>query len=244
MRVVCMCIFIMCTATHHLHSIDKHESSRHNHMHRDTTDSVFIETTDHTCVVSVVTGPKYKQYAQRLINNKQNYCTEVGYKCHIFNNTLIAEKRPLAWQKVYAIQAVLHNDRCKRLLWLDADCIIMHPQKLPNTTRNIALTIDYNNINTGVMIIKNTAWSKTFFGRVSSTTRFDFHPWWEQAAIIHFVETEESVRQNVEYIKQNDVNSYDMKNAPFIYHSAGCAARFHEKVRPHCWSLWDDALRK
>lgn len=116
-----------------------------------------------TCVVSIVTGPKFGGFSDQLIRNKQTFCEQVRYECYIYNIPLVAEKRPLAWQKVYAIDAVLHMNNCRRLLWLDGDTIIMHPVQLPDMALDITLTKDSNGINTGVMIIKNTKWAHHFF---------------------------------------------------------------------------------
>ena len=189
-----------------------------------------------TCVVSVIAGPKFSNFSKRLINNKQNYCTQMGFKCHIFNNSLLSDKRPLAWQKVYAIDTVLHMDDCSRLLWLDGDAIVMQPVNLPETTRNIALTKDHNGINTGVMIIKNTEWSDRFFHRVANTTTFNNHPWWEQAAIRHFIQTERKIEKHIEYIPHEIYNSYNINKTPFIYHTAGCGS--------NCFDKWKTAFAK
>ena len=195
------------------------------------------ETSRNTCVVSVITGPKFAQFSKRLIDNKQQYCAKMGFQCHIFKDSIVTEYRPLAWQKVHAIDTVLAMGNCHRLLWLDGDAIIMQPVKLPETTCNIALTKDSNGINTGVMIIKNTEWSDHFFHRVANTTAFDYHPWWEQAAIIHFIETEPWLfEKHIEYISQDIYNSYDINRTPFIYHTAGCGS--------HCFHKWETAFNK
>lgn len=191
-----------------------------------------------TCVVSVIAGPKFSTFSKRLINNKQNYCAQMGFKCHIFNNSLLTDNRPLAWQKVYAIDTVLHMDDCSRLLWLDGDAIVMQPVNLPETTRNIALTKDHNGINTGVMIIKNTEWSDRFFHRVANTTTFNNHPWWEQAAILHFIQTERKTGKHIEYIPQEIYNSYDINRTPFIYHTVGCGSG------SNCFHKWETAFAK
>ena len=194
------------------------------------------ETSRNTCVVSVITGPKFAQFSKRFIDNKQQYCAKMGFQCHIFEDSIVTENRPLAWQKVHAIDTVLAMGDCHRLFWLDGDAIIMQPVKLPETTCNIALTKDLNGINTGVMIIKNTEWSDHFFHRVANTTAFDNHPWWEQAAIRHFIETERQTDKHIEYISQDIYNSYDIHRTPFIYHTAGCGSQ--------CFHKWETAFNK
>ena len=191
-----------------------------------------------SCVVSVVIGSKFTSHNKAIIKNKQNYCRHMGFACYIYSRTLLTERRPLAWQKVHAIDAVLHKKECSRLIWLDADAIIIHPKNIPHTNRDIALTRDLNGINTGVMIIKNTIWSDAFFHRVASTTIYDYHPWWEQAAITHFIQSETETRQHIEFLPLRDYNSYDLNDAPFIYHTAGCSSD-----PGGCTSKWKNALR-
>lgn len=186
------------------------------------TSTVEPKIKNNSCVVSVMIGSKFSQFFHKIVNNKYKYCQVMNYTCYIFKNIIINESRPLAWQKVHAIDKVMRNG-CNTLFWIDGDAIIMDYKEIPKTTKDIALTRDFNGINTGIMVIKNNNWTDNFFHRVANTTTYNFHPWWEQAAIIKYFETELITRQHIEFINQQYYNSYNVIKSKFIYHPAGCS---------------------
>jgi hypothetical protein len=191
---------------------------------------------DNICVISVIIGPKFQKYKEKIIKNKRSYCQHMNYTCYLATDVVKQEQRPLAWQKVHTIDIALHTQECNILLWIDGDAIFMNYQPVPTTSKDITVSKDHNGINTGVMIIKTTSWTDTFFHRVASTSTFDYHNWWEQAAIIHFVNKEPETRKHIEYLPQASINSYDVYNAPFIYHPAGCGK--------NCMQQWDVAFKQ
>ena len=97
---------------------------------------------------------------------------------------------------------------------------------------SIAVVSDSNGPNTGVMFIKNTHWTKSFFDIIKKTHRFDFHHWWEQKAI-HEEYNKAWVRNHFTLLNSR-YNSYKYKKDTLIYHTAGCTS--------HCFSLWSMAL--
>ena len=117
------------------------------------------------CVVSVAIqkqGSKFKKKLGLLIKNKKLFCRKSGYTCYIFQNVIIQEDRPLAWQKIHAIEKVL-NTSCQHILYVDADTVFMKKFSFPQYNTSIAVVSDSNGPNTGVMFIKNTHWTKSFF---------------------------------------------------------------------------------
>ena len=186
------------------------------------------------CVVSVAIKTKTYKFEKKidlLIKNKKSFCQKTGFTCYIFESVIIEEDRPIAWQKIHAIEKVL-NTSCKEILYVDADTVFLKKFLFPKYNTNIGLVSDKNGINTGVMFIKNTYWSKTFFKNIRKTDQFDFHPWWEQAAIMAQYKNR-SIRKHFTLLK-SQYNSYEFKQDNLIYHTAGC--------KFGCLRLWTKAL--
>ena len=157
------------------------------------------------------------------------------------NDTVYDGSRQEPWYKIKLISKILneHPD-CDYVVWIDADCqILLHDKKLeyfiekfskPNT--DIILTIDNNVLNTGVMFIKNTNFSKDLMDKIwnyNKDTADYFKDFHEQTAFAEI------------YIKSDDIKSkiviipYGIKdelvaywgeyypNKNFLIHSARCS---------------------
>jgi len=121
-------------------------------------------------------------------------------------------------------------------MWIDGDTHIMnYNHKVEDLLqefskgRDIIVAQDSIMINTGVMIIKNTEWSKKFLDLIYDQVQFTNHSNWEQAAFINLLENNISDSQNhitvLEKHFQNKLNSYWFTynfNNCFILHFPGC----------------------
>jgi hypothetical protein len=87
---------------------------------------------------------------------------------------------------------------------------------------------DYKEINSGVIFVKNTEWSKLFLNTVYAQTEFINSSHWEQDAIIHVWEKnliDSDSRMKVLYsLQSHEFNAYYEVYRPgmFLIHLAGC----------------------
>jgi hypothetical protein len=120
------------------------------------------------------------------------YAIRHGYAVHVVSD--LKTERPPAWHRVQLIPA-LFDLGYEFVLWTDADTVILRQDKdilsevrpgkdlyLVEHTHPAFPTSKVPN--TGVMLVRNTAWSRNFFERVWSMTEYRDHNWWENAAVI------------------------------------------------------------
>jgi hypothetical protein len=102
--------------------------------------------------------------------NKENYARKHGYS--VFDGSdLIETSRPPAWTKIRAVQHLLNEEQaCDWVVWLDADTVIMNSDIsiesfLPaDDSHDFLVGSDDRGggQNSGVMLFRNTQWSKQF----------------------------------------------------------------------------------
>lgn len=145
------------------------------------------------------------------------------------------EQENCLWEKLNMISNFLMGDY-STVLWLDADVLITNPKPITwildeNKAADIFLTADINGLNAGVMLVRNTPWSKAFFFACSNhgKTLFADRPNGEQQAIQHFSSVY-PYAGIVEYVPQRELNSYH----PGAYDYPNC--------RTAAWQKGDFAL--
>ena len=124
-------------------------------------------------------------------------------------------ERPFSWFKIKEILLQLDQDY-KYFLWLDADTLIINQHtdinKIIASNKILYISKDFNNINCGVMIWKNSELSKQILSKIYSMTEYLNHQWWEQAALIELIEINYlDINNNIEYVDQNILNAYKYK---------------------------------
>jgi hypothetical protein len=105
------------------------------------------------------------------------YCKR--YNCDYQKQTTYAyTKRSPRWAKVAMIRDHLGIPTGKRLVWIDADAIVVSNKKLPSPSKDLALANDFGYgkdgrdgrnktaFSSGVMFIRCTVWSKNFWTKV------------------------------------------------------------------------------
>ena len=119
------------------------------------------------------------------------YAQRHGYALHVDDNAKC--ERPPAWHRVMLIPMLLDKGH-DYVLWLDADAIFVR------FDRDIAEVItgehdiylaqhdhpEYKTKvpNTGVMLVRNSVWSRNLFTKLWTMNEYINHPWWENAAMI------------------------------------------------------------
>lgn len=97
--------------------------------------------------------------------------------------------RPASWFKVGAIRRHLPDHDF--VLWIDCDALIIGKQDITQILSPVTLNIskDKNGMNHGVATWRNCPESLAALDRMESlSAEFLNHPWWEQAALMTFID--------------------------------------------------------
>jgi hypothetical protein len=185
-------------------------------------------------ICTMALGEKYKEIVKYGQESIKKYCDINNYGFH--NDEEVYDKsRSPAWSKILLLSKYLRKEY-DYVIWIDADTFIMSPNvKIEDIIechmkgKDILVAQDYIMINTGVIIIKNTEWSRKFINLIYDQEQFIEHPNWEQAGFIDLYKNNTS--NSKEHIKvlglqeQNIMNTYQYSffyNDCFILHFAGC----------------------
>jgi mannan polymerase II complex MNN10 subunit len=100
--------------------------------------------------------------------NKFDYAAKNGYSLYD-GSDYIDTSRPPAWSKIQAVKHLLENKGCDWVMWTDADTVIMNSDVriedfLPSDSSKDLLVGSDNGggYNSGVFLVRNTAWSRSF----------------------------------------------------------------------------------
>ncbi len=110
--------------------------------------------------------------------------------------------RPPAWTKIRLMADILDSG-AEGVMWVDADCLVVDPTpdplaalgEAPEADLRIAyhhyyvrpqpgILVRFEMPNTGVVILRNSSWSRAFLQRVWDNTAWLEHEWWENAAVM------------------------------------------------------------
>ncbi|KAG0240831.1 galactosyl transferase GMA12/MNN10 family-domain-containing protein [Mortierella sp. GBAus27b] len=179
--------------------------------------------------------------------NKRNYASKHGYDFVARAAEFAQEEfrgRRLVWGKIGAIQKVLPH--YEWLFWMDMDAVIADlnkdvrgiireaEEKNPNKEQEISLIVVQpvrdKMLNAGVMLIKNTDWSRRFFSEVQTKADWYHKSSYEQAAIWEVMNLPEW-KSGVYIFEKNDhvMNTFpkQYEEGDFIVHFApdGCPSK-------------------
>ena len=170
-------------------------------------------------ITTLVIGADYKKSLSACLQSKAEYAKKHGYTYIEGGEKTWDRKRPIAWSKIPFLLDICTRLPEGALIWQsDADVYITNPEisfeehvlpLLPND-KDFLLTFDAcGHINDGNIVFRNTAWSRDFWTRVYEQTQYMYHIWWENAAIIHLLETVASDREKIEVTPHHKVfNAY------------------------------------
>jgi predicted O-methyltransferase YrrM len=228
-------------SNNYVENVTIHESNQHSIGRKimetctEPISTVYTKNSD-IAICSLSAGSIYKTKVKYGIQTRAEYCKKHGYDFREDeDDKIIDTTRPLAWSKINLILRCL-EDGYNYVVWIDADTFIMN-NTIPiqffidNYLQNkdILVTKDYIDlINSGVMFIKNTEWSKTFFTELYNQTDFIHSANWEQDAIEHMYKTnildsaEHIVALDREYQKLFNSYHFMYTSGDFIVHLAGC----------------------
>lgn len=104
--------------------------------------------------------------------NKQSYADRHGYT--LWNESSELDKsRPPSWSKILAVKRLLTQEDCDWVFWMDADTVIMNPERrledfLPSAAATshydllLSGNVDIGAYNAGVWILRRSEWSLRF----------------------------------------------------------------------------------
>lgn len=127
------------------------------------------------CILRI--GQKYKEITEYSKLNKTEYCKKYNYD-FIEDDTCYDNNKPIPWSKINLI--LKYIDNYDYIVWFDSDLNIMNLSiKLEDliTERmkdaDIMCGSDWKMINTGVLFVKNSDFSKKFLKDVYNNTEYN-----------------------------------------------------------------------
>ena len=157
-------------------------------------------------VMTVAIGADYRKALAPGLDSKKLYALLWKYPYLEFGDEIYDSERPPAWYKIKALLQYL-NDPGPKTEWVflsDADVMITDPfQKLETliadvpSTANLVWTLDAaGHLNSGNLFIRTSElmWCKSYLERIWSMTDYNYHIWWENAAMILLFLKDEDVR--------------------------------------------------
>ena len=217
----------------------------HMEIHRHSIGYFVKDTELKIAVCSLTVGEEYKRITKYGRKSKVLYCERHGYDFFDSDDFFDRSRSP-AWSKIKILEHYLDEmdglfSKYDYVWWIDGDTLIMNDEikleeRISSLTdgKDITMAKDFKLINSGVMIIRNTKWSRNFMRTIYDQIQFLNHSNWEQAAIIDLLEKNISDSKNhikiLELYQQNRINSYWYSyyfHDCFILHFAGC---YRDKV--------------
>jgi len=135
----------------------------------------------------------------RSVENKREYARRHGYDVQVGHFSELTS-RPGGWGKIIMIQKALET--YDFVFYIDVDTVVMNhsikvEQMLPRN-KDIAMTEDSSGVNSGAMVIRQSAWSKWFLEEVWRQEwlvhgDYPFH--WDQRPFHYLLQTKKWVHQ-------------------------------------------------
>lgn len=166
-------------------------------------------------LLTLVIGDKYQKAVQLGLDSKQEYCQQNGYDFIIGDRDVYDKTRPIAWSKIKMLQKYL--PKYDYVFCSDADVILMNWDiKLEDlidsylgVNNKILVTHDWQSINTGNIILKNSPEIINLLENIYRQKQFMNHNWWEQQAFIYLYETTEKIRKFTRVLHNSHlINAY------------------------------------
>jgi hypothetical protein len=150
-------------------------------------------------IVTMVIGADFKKGLSAALGSKRAYAARHGYTYVEGGEEFWDRNKPIPWTKIPFLLDVFSKLPEGALVWLsDADVLITNPSlrvedqmgSLLPPGKDMLLCIDAcAHINSGNVLMRNTAWMRDYWRRVGEQTDLTYHIWWENAAMIKLLET-------------------------------------------------------
>ena len=191
-------------------------------------------------ILTLAIGVDYRKSLAKALNSKRVYAEKHSYTYVEGGEEWWDRTRPIAWSKVPFLMDQLQRLPEGSLVWLsDADVLITnltlkvedHVMPLLPDDKDMLLVFDAcKHLNSGNILMRNTAWTRDFWRKVNERTDCTYHIWWENMAIIKLIEETPEYMQKIQYTTQHKLfNAYLMglpdeplwEPGDFLVHFAG-----------------------
>lgn len=150
-------------------------------------------------ILTLAIGEDYCKKLAPALSSKRAYAEKQGYTYIQGDERYWNRERPIAWSKVDFVLEQLRKQPDGTLFFLsDADVMITNDSvrleeivvPLLPPTKDLLMTIDAcGHLNSGNMLMRNSAWLRDWWERVGQQKDLLYHIWWENAAMIRLLET-------------------------------------------------------
>lgn len=206
-------------------------------------------------ILSITSGEDYIKACHFATLSKQLYANQHGYDYFHYNH-ITDVSRPPAWSKISMILEFL--PKYDWIVWIDGDAMITNNkiklESFLSTNKDLIIarfpdSIEFpGHLNSGIMFIKNSKAMKDFFSDISNSSEYNFHPWWEQAAIINYYRNHpKDFEIHVECVHPRKLNSMPPCNTAFptctweegdfILHTAGVGISRRKEIFEHFFNV-------
>ncbi len=191
-------------------------------------------------ILTLVIGPDYTKALKKALDSKKKYAEKHGYTYIQGGDEHWDRTRPIPWSKIPFVLSQLAKLPEGALVWLsDADVLITNPElKVENQMipylpegKDLLMSIDAcGHINSGNVLMRNTAWLRDYWKRVGEQTDLLYHIWWENAAMIKLLETNKNDFNHTEFTNKHKMFNAYLRGIPgeplwepgdFLVHLAG-----------------------
>lgn len=177
--------------------------------------------------------------------NQRHYCKLHGYTYILYNDIPIKAEIP-HWNKVAIL--LEHLSKYDWLVWIDSDAIFTKiNQKLEEviakeSNKDLLLCDDIGGwqLNTGVMFLKNTEWTKNIFLKLWCMEHVPHSKAAEQSSLIHLLQTEDPQKEKHHIFSQTEFNTHPKAHTgnEFVLHMMGLGGEERLKT----FTYWNNKL--
>jgi hypothetical protein len=218
-------------------------------------------STPYAGVVTFCHGPKYEVMGKWSLRNHHEYANRHKYDIfqgdeHVLPYMHFLE--PYAWIKPALFWQLLQLQSDHQwFIWADCDALYMNMDKpIPDLLKDLGIDssaagathvvvskdIDDSIFNTGVLLVKNSEWSRDFFANIlimGQHAHVRNHKWWEQFAMhelykanmneeqTHVVIVQERYKLNA-FVKETLIDEY-VEGISFVLHQISCSPELWEQ---------------
>jgi hypothetical protein len=175
--------------------------------------------------------PREREMARMSFANKLQYCQRHGYDLIVEGDDAVDTRRTPAWSKIRVLRKWL--PLYEWVLWVDADALFTNwtfriedlvgdqlddmlaaEQRdqnrdrlgLPRREVDLILTHDWNTINSGVFLLRNGSWARSFLRRLWAVPAYLARPFQDQGAMIHLLFRAATAAQDLAHVWNVDNN--------------------------------------
>jgi hypothetical protein len=191
-------------------------------------------------ILTLAIGADYRRSLAKALESKRNYAQKHGCTYKEAGEEWWDRNRPTAWSKVPFILDTLKGLPEGALVWQsDADVLITNPELrieehvlplLPEGKDMLLFWDACGHLNSGNILMRNTAWCRDYWRRVNERADCTYHIWWENMAMIKELEANKEDQEKIQVSKDHKrMNAYIMglpgeplwSPGDFLVHFAG-----------------------